>query len=150
MGEKKKIKKQNTEKLSGTEQVLAFIQQLEHPLKQEVQEVRKIILQLDSQITEHIKWNAPSFCINDEDRITFNFYGANKFRLVFHCGSKKKTQKESKEKLINDDSGLLEWVAGDRATITITSIEDLNEENKINLKKIATKWIEATRDMSSS
>lgn len=92
MGEMKN--KKQTEKLSGSEQVLAFLQQLEHPLNQEVQEVRKIILQTNSQITEHIKWNAPSFCINEEDRITFNFYGANKFRLVFHCGSRNFERRE--------------------------------------------------------
>ena len=146
MGEKK-ITKQSTEKLSGSDQVLAFLQQLEHPLKQEIQEVREIILQSDRRITEHIKWNAPSFCINDEDRITFNFYGANKFRLVFHCGSKKTEKKEIKGKVIVDDSGLLEWVADDRATITITSSESLNEEIRNNLKKVASKWIEATKNL---
>lgn len=142
MGEKKRTK-QNTEQLSGSEQVDAFIQQLEHPLKQEIEQVRNILLQSDRRLTEHIKWNAPSFRIDDEDRITFNFYGGNKFRLVLHCGSKKTAKKE--EKLIHDDSGLLEWVANDRATITITSSEILNEENRKKLQEVVTKWIEATK-----
>ncbi|MFD0674880.1 DUF1801 domain-containing protein [Cohnella sp. GCM10027633] len=137
--------KQNTEKLTGSEQVVAFMQKLEHPLKLEIEEVRKIILQSDSQITEHMKWNAPSFCILGEDRITFNFYGGNKFRLVFHCGAKKTANKENKGKLIADDSGLLEWAADDRATIAITSSDDLNEEKRNSLKVVITKWIEATR-----
>ena len=51
-----------TTKRSGHELVVEFLNNLEHPLKNEIEEVRKIILSVDEQITEHIKWNAPSFC----------------------------------------------------------------------------------------
>ncbi|WP_234978377.1 DUF1801 domain-containing protein [Bacillus tuaregi] len=57
-------------KLSGPEQVTEFMDELQHPLKEEISMVRQIILSTDQKITEHIKWNAPSFCYDGEDRIT--------------------------------------------------------------------------------
>lgn len=71
-------------KLSGHEQVIEFLNNVEHPLKKEMEEVRKIILSTNEHITEHIKWNAPSFSFNNEDRVTFNLQGKGFFRLVFH------------------------------------------------------------------
>lgn len=53
-----------TVKLTGPEQVALFLKELEHPLKDEIEEVRKIILSAADDITEQIKWNAPSFCYN--------------------------------------------------------------------------------------
>lgn len=71
------------EKLSGPEQVAKFMSSLEHPFKEEIAEVRKIILGTNSRITEKIKWNAPSFCVDDEDRITFNLHGKGFFDWSF-------------------------------------------------------------------
>jgi flagellar motor switch protein FliG len=70
-------------KLSGHHQVVEYMNNLEHPLKKEIEEVRKIILSANKQITEHIKWNAPSFCFNNEDRVAFNLHGKGYFRLGF-------------------------------------------------------------------
>ncbi|GIP56724.1 MULTISPECIES: DUF1801 domain-containing protein [Paenibacillus] len=143
LNHKNKLNKSN--KPSGHEQVLGFLEKLEHPLKQEIEEVRKIILSSNDQITEHIKWNAPSFCVNNQDRITFNFHGKEGFRLVFHCGSKK-TDYADKDRLLQDDSGLLEWATGDRATLTFTSAKDV-EDKRGKLIEVVTKWIEVTKDV---
>ena len=86
---------------SGTEQVDEFIATTVHLLKDVMQSTREIILSADKQITEHIKWNAPSFCTNGDDRITFNLYKAEYLLLVFHRGAKVKDSK-GKETLIND------------------------------------------------
>ncbi|WP_224773499.1 DUF1801 domain-containing protein [Metabacillus idriensis] len=52
---------------------------LEHPFKKEIEEVRNIIRSTNNRIIEKIKWNTPSFCVDDEDRITFNFHGKGFF-----------------------------------------------------------------------
>lgn len=135
-----------SKKLSDHEQVIAFLQQLNHPLKKEIEEARNMILQSNDQITEHIKWNAPSFCVNNQDRITFNLHGKKGFRLIFHCGSKK-TQYENNGPLFIDETGLLEWITGDRATVTITSQEDLMGQNRTRLINAINKWIEITSDI---
>lgn len=117
-----------------------FMSKLDHPLKHEIEKVRAIILESDAQLTEHIKWNAPSYCYNNEDRITFNLHGKGFFRLVFHCGSK---VKERKERLFEDPTGLLDWAANDRAIVKFTNENDVEEKTE-QLKAVIRKWIEIT------
>ncbi|TDF93178.1 DUF1801 domain-containing protein [Paenibacillus piri] len=130
-------------KLSGHQQVIEFLNNVEHPLKKEIEEVRKIILSANEHITEHIKWNAPSFCYDNEDRVTFNLQGKGYFRLVFHCGAKIKDH-AGKGTLFEDSTGLLDWVAADRAIIKLTDMSDV-EAKKEKLAAVVAKWIEATR-----
>lgn len=129
-------------KLTGREQVDEYLNHLEHPLKPAIEEVRSIILSAPVELDEHIKWNAPSFRHRGEDRVTFNFHGKGGFMLVFHCGAKVKENK-AKEPLFQDTSGLLEWVAGDRATIKFADMSDVTAK-KEKLAEIVAKWIEAT------
>ena len=51
-------------------EVREFTGELSHPLKAGIEDVRSAILASDDGITEHIKWNAPSFCWEGEDRVT--------------------------------------------------------------------------------
>ena len=53
-------------KLTDTEQVTQYIQDSKHPLKGVMQALREIILGVDPEIAEHIKWNAPSFYYNGQ------------------------------------------------------------------------------------
>lgn len=129
-------------KLSGPQQVAEFMHNLKHPLKEEIEEVRKIILSTDGKITEHIKWNAPSFCVENEDRITFNLSGKGFFRLIFHCGAKVKDS-ANKEPLFVDTSGILEWVTGDRAIVKFTDKNDVIAKEE-KLREVISKWIQVT------
>ncbi|MFD1406759.1 DUF1801 domain-containing protein [Kroppenstedtia eburnea] len=128
--------------LSGHQQVVEYMNNLEHPLKKEIEEVRKIILSADPRLTEHIKWNAPSFCFENEDRVTFNLHGRGYFRLVFHCGAKVKDN-SGNGPLFTDTTKLLDWVADDRAIIKFTDMNDVIAK-KEKLTEVITKWIEAT------
>jgi hypothetical protein len=129
-------------KLSGHEQVVEYMNNLEHPLRNEIEEVRQIILNANNQITEHIKWNAPSFCFKDEDRITLNLHGKGYFQLVFHCGAKVKDN-IGNGPLFDDTTGLLDWVAIDRAIVKFTDMNDV-QAKKEKLAEVITKWIEVT------
>ncbi|MCG7346180.1 DUF1801 domain-containing protein [Sporosarcina sp. ACRSL] len=129
----------DSKKLSGPEQVAEFMNKLDHPLKDKIEEVRNIILSTDDNITEHIKWNAPSFCYEGEDRITFNFHGKGLFRLVFHCGAKVK-DRNTNEPLIEDPSGILEWKAADRAIIKFTDKNDVKAKEE-QLREVIAKWL---------
>jgi len=129
-------------KPSGHLQVVEYLNNLEHPLKKEIEIVREIILGVNEQITEHIKWNAPSFCFNNEDRITFNLQGKGFFRLIFHCGAKKIDRQESGP-LFDDATGLLEWASGDRAIVKFAGMKDV-EANREKLAEVVAKWIQAT------
>ena len=67
-----------------TQQVDAFMDKLDHPFKAEVQQVREIIKNVDRDVTEQIKWNAPSFSYRGEYLVTFNLRAKDSIHLVFH------------------------------------------------------------------
>ena len=129
---------------SGTEQVKEFIQTSKHPLKKALEEIREIILGADKRITEHIKWNAPSFCFNGDDRITFNLSKNDRILLIFHRGAKVKDGK-SKEPLFEDTTGMLEWLAHDRAVVKIQTIEEVAGKKAV-LTKIVKRCLSATTE----
>ena len=62
----------------------AFMQKLDHPLKAEVEALRKIIRTVSTEITEQIKWNAPSYSYRGEYLVTFNLRETKRIHLVFH------------------------------------------------------------------
>ena len=68
----------------GTQQVDRFLVELDHPFKSEVQTIREIIKRANEDITEQIKWNAPSFSYNGEYLVTFNLHAKEHIHLVFH------------------------------------------------------------------
>jgi len=65
------------------ETVDEFMARLDHPLKAEVQALRHIIKGVNPNITEQIKWNAPSFSTTDYIA-TFNLHATQHVHLVFH------------------------------------------------------------------
>ena len=68
----------------NTEQVEEFRDKLDHPFKAEVQMMREMIKNVNKDITEQIKWNAPSFSYKGESLVTFNLWEKQKIHLVFH------------------------------------------------------------------
>jgi hypothetical protein len=128
--------------LSGPEQVAEFMAKTNHPLKKAMETLREIILSANKGITEHIKWNGPSFCFNGDDRITFNLHKNDCIIIVFHRGAKVKDS-QGAGPLFKDATGLLEWASNDRAVVKLFSLQEVNEK-KDNLKKIAAQWIKLT------
>jgi hypothetical protein len=68
----------------SSERVNAFMANLDHPFKGEVELVREIIKNVNPDITEQIKWNAPSFSYQGEYLVTFNLRAKDRIHLVFH------------------------------------------------------------------
>jgi uncharacterized protein YdhG (YjbR/CyaY superfamily) len=66
------------------DQVDEFMKTLDHPFKTEVEMVREIIKHVNQDITEQIKWNAPSFSYKGESLVTFNLWEKKRIHLVFH------------------------------------------------------------------
>ncbi|MCE3260446.1 MAG: hypothetical protein K0S12_2087, partial [Bacteroidetes bacterium] len=80
--------------LSGSEEVNAFMKALKHPLKEEIEAVRSIILKADKSLNERVKWNAPSF-YTVADLVTFNPRAQEHVHLVFHHPAIVKIKSES-------------------------------------------------------
>ena len=124
------------QKGKDTKEVTDFIEKIDHPLQKGAVLLREVILSADKGITVHIKWNALSFCIDGDDRITMNSAARiikdNRLDLMFHRGAKKKDTKGFDFK---NDAGLFKWLAPDRAIVSFTSAKDI-EAHKAKLKKI--------------
>lgn len=119
-----------------------FMDRLEHPLKREIEALRQIVRDADGRLEEVVKWNAPSYAVNGEDRITFNLRGKGTIRLIFHAGAKKKNM-NVRSALGEDPTGLLKWAADDRATVELTGMEDVREKEE-RLVSVVQRWLEAT------
>ena len=57
-----------------SQEVDRFRSGLDHPLKEGVEQLRAAILDSNDDITEHVRWNAPSFRYAGEDRATFRLF----------------------------------------------------------------------------
>jgi hypothetical protein len=67
-----------------SEAVDAYMARLEYPLKAEVEAVRTIIKGINGDITEEVKWNAPSFSYKGAYLVTFNVRNPQRILLVIH------------------------------------------------------------------
>ena len=65
-------------------------------------------------VTEHIKWNGPSFCIDGDDRITVGLAPRGGVRAILHRGVR---VKDATGFVFPDDSGLIQWAAPDRGVV---------------------------------
>ena len=130
-------------KLSGTAEVLLFLDNCQHPLKPAIEFLRNLILASDKAITEHIKWNGPSFCYGGDDRITFNLHKKDQLLVVYHRGAKGKETKGGGTPLFADSTGLLQWLSNERAVATFVSLEEV-QEKKTKIKKLVKDWLKAT------
>ena len=117
-----------------------FLAQHEHPLRPQVERLRLAILDSDDSITEHIKWNAPSFCVDGVDRVTFNLRPTDRIQLVLHRGAKKRD--DSAQFSFADESGLVEWITPDRGTITIAATA-LTPELEARVLAVVGAWMRA-------
>jgi hypothetical protein len=114
----------------------AFMAALDHPLKKDIETVRRLILGVSPTIRDGVKWNSLSFR-NSEWFATVNLRSKDVVQLVLHTGAKAKDNPELK---IPDKNGLLLWLAKDRALVTLGSGKTL-KANTAAFEAIAKAWI---------
>ena len=119
-----------------------FMHTLDHPLKAEIEAVRALIRTADGEVSEQIKWNAPSFGYNGEDRITFRLHPPTQFQLIFHRGAK--VREDGATFNFEDKRGLLQWVAPDRAMVTLRNMDEV-QTHAAALTELVKAWLHATR-----
>jgi hypothetical protein len=123
------------------EEVTAFLDGLNHPFRNEIEQLRLTILDAGIGLSEDIKWNGPNYSANGEDRITMKIQPPKLIQIIFHRGAKVKEQPA--EKLITDESKLLAWRENDRAIATFKNKAEV-ESRKPDLVKAIKDWIAAT------
>ncbi|MEO6722471.1 MAG: DUF1801 domain-containing protein [Ferruginibacter sp.] len=122
-------------KKSDAELVNDYMDQLKHPLKDEIEAVRTIITS-NKKISERIKWNAPSYYYK-EDLVTFNPRNQKQVHLVFH-----------NQAIVDIKSTLLEGVYKDRRMTYFDSMAAI-KKNKKELEGIINEYINAMDKKSS-
>jgi len=117
-----------------------FLDKKKHPQRELIDELRQLIMSCDKTLVENVKWNAPNYVYNNNDRITLNLSGKGMVRVILHCGAAK--IKAPTKPLINDSSGLLTWPSNDRAIAAFKSVEDL-QSHQVVFKKLVQSWLKA-------
>lgn len=123
-------------------EVTEFLNEVNHPLRKEIELLREIIINATSGLSENIKWNGPNYCFNEQDRITMRIQPPKQVQLIFHRGAKK--QEQPKNRIIQSKSKLLLWKENDRAIVTFKNITEI-ENGKNDLISIVNEWILKTK-----
>ncbi|MEP7050777.1 MAG: DUF1801 domain-containing protein [Pseudomonadota bacterium] len=112
------------------EVVAAYMRDLDHPFKAELEAVRTIILGASSKISERIKWNAPSFFYK-EDLAAFHPRATEFAHVVFLFPGGVGVPTKSM---------LLEGKAKDRREAKFHSLPDIQTKKKA-LEKLVKEWV---------
>ena len=119
-----KLKKKGSP-VSRSDAVDAFLRDLHHPLKGEIEAVRAIIKGVNKDIHEEVKWKAPSFNYKGEYLVTFNLWETKRIHLVFHNPMIAKVK-----------SKLLEGDYKDRRMMYFEDMKDIKAKQTVLVKAI--------------
>ena len=120
--------------------VTAFLDDLDADMQLQVMTVRDIILETEPALVENIKWNAPNYVFNGQDRLTFNVQNKEgKLKLVLHMGASKKENKHAAP-VINEKAGTISWNSNIRGVITFENLEDIITKQAA-IAAAVTKWL---------
>jgi hypothetical protein len=134
LAQKRAIKATLEPVVDDREVVDAYMRDVDHPFKAELEAVRRIILGASPKISERIKWNAPSFYYK-EDLGAFNPRATEYAHLIllFPGGGG-----------MQADDGLLEGEHKDRREVKFHGMDDVTAK-KPALEKLIKRWV-ALRD----
>jgi hypothetical protein len=129
---------------NSNNEVTNFLDELNHPFREQIEQLRNYILTASDDLTENIKWNGPNYCLGNEDRITMRIQPVTtkQIQVIFHCGAKK--QEQPKDKLIANNSKMLVWKENDRAVVSFKNMQDI-ENGKAELTEIIKEWLSVTK-----
>ena len=114
--------------VGNTEEVNEFMNKLHHPFKAEVQAVRDIIMNVNKEICEQIRSNAPSFSYKGT-LATFNLQAREHVQLIFHNGA-----------ILHDKKGIFEGNYPERRMVYFCNMKDVKVKGPA-LEKVVKEWI---------
>lgn len=72
-----------------------FMTEFDDERKPLVEALLQAIIEECPTLTETIKWNAPTFCYNEKDRMTIMLHKKDRVGLILHTGAKPKEDKQA-------------------------------------------------------
>ena len=120
--------------------VQEFLDDLDADKRAQIEALRRVIMAAEPRLKEHIKWNAPSYILDGEDRITFNVMNKQGVvKLVLHMGATRQEDKKATP-VMQDANRIIEWSSNIRGMITFADASEL--ESKLPaVKQIITQWL---------
>lgn len=106
-----------------------------------VARLRALALAAAPDVTEQVKWDAPSFCVDGDDRITLGLERKGGVRAVLHRGAK---VKDASGFAFDDPDGLAKWPAADRGVMQFADDAAL-AGNEAAVGALFARWLAATR-----
>ncbi len=110
-------------------------------IRSAVERLRVMVLAAGDGVTEHIKWNGPSFCLDGDDRITVGLAPKGGVRAILHRGVK---PKDAAGFVFPDETGLIRWAAPDRGVVAFAD-EAAVAAHAGAFADICRRWLEAMR-----
>lgn len=125
---------------SARPSVTDLVSALDDATRGQVQLLRDIIGSLGAALTEHVKWNAPSYVLDGEDRITMNLRNKEGVvKLVLHMGATRPEGKKGAPVLLEEE-GLVEWASDIRGLIAFADADDIRAKEPA-LRRVLIRWL---------
>ena len=102
--------------------------------------LRAIVMAARPDLSEGIKWKAPSFALAGEDRITLGVDRKGGVRVVLHRGAKAQTATDLR---FVDPDGLAAWPTPHRAVLTFGDEAEIASK-RAALQGLFGRWVSAT------
>lgn len=118
-------------------EVDALLAKAGHPLQADIDYLRGVILGVDPDIGEGVKWNGPSYRLGD-DFATVHMRATDGVCVILHTGAKKRAK--PLDMTVEDPGGLLEWLAKDRCMARLGSGKTLRANRKA-FEAVLRAWI---------
>mgnify|MGYP001553542554 CR=1 FL=1 len=122
-------------------EVDALLKERAHPLQDVITALRKLIRAADVTLVEEVKWNAPSYRL-EEHLLTFQLARDDRVLVVFHRGAK--VRAPSKRPPLEDPAELLSWKGTDRATVSFSTRAQVTK-HKAAFTKLVRGWLDFAR-----
>lgn len=122
-----------------------FLDDLAHPLRAHIDQVRRDMRNIDPKITETIKWNSLNFR-RDDDFATLNRRSLADVQFIFHTGAKTKASAKTGLDLppAIAELPMLKWLAKDRALVSLGSGPTFTR-NRAAFKSLVRAWLAAIK-----
>jgi hypothetical protein len=120
--------------------VEAYLAGLETPDRDALDALRRIVAEAVPELSEEIKWNAPSFAHKGRDRVTLGIEPRGGYRIVMHRGAK---MQDAATFRFTDPDRIAAWPAADRGVVRLQDAADIAGRAPA-LGALIARWIAAT------
>lgn len=117
--------------------VQAWLERQDPQARAGVERLREIVRAVPAAWQETIKWNAPSFAVDGEDRVTLGVDRKGGWRLVLHRGAA-----AAPDFAFVDAAGLARWPTPDRGVVAFRRLEEIAEARS-GLVRLIGDWVAA-------